>query len=54
MNETTIKNVTVYLGSADVRNQVFRQAVVDLTKFLADHNMTLVFGGSSCGMMNLL
>ena len=54
MNETTIKNVAVYLGSADVHNQVFRQAVVDLANFLADHNMTLVFGGSSCGMMKLL
>ena len=54
MNETTIKNVAVYLGSADVHNQVFRQAVIDLADYLADHDMTLVFGGSSCGMMKLL
>ena len=55
MNKSiTIKNVAVYLGSADVHNQVFRQAVVDLANFLADHNLTLVFGGSSCGMMKLL
>ena len=55
MNKSSaIKNVAVYLGSADVHNQVFRQAVIDLANFLADHNMTLVFGGSSCGMMKLL
>ena len=54
MNETTIKNVAVYLGSADVHNQVFRQAVIDLADYLADHDMTLVFGGSNCGMMKLL
>ena len=55
MNKSSaIKNVAVYLGSADVSDQAFRQAVVDLADFLADHDMTLIFGGSSCGMMKLL
>ena len=49
-----IQNVAVYLGSADITDQVFRQAVIDLGNYLAEHNMTLVFGGSSCGMMKLL
>ena len=49
-----IQNVAVYLGSADIADQKFRQAVIDLANYLADHDMTLVFGGSSCGMMKLL
>lgn len=55
MNKSSaIKNVAVYLGSADVSNLAFRQAVIDLADYLADHDMTLVFGGSSSGMMKLL
>jgi uncharacterized protein (TIGR00730 family) len=49
-----IQYVAVYLGSADIADQKFRQAVIDLANYLADHDMTLVFGGSSCGMMKLL
>ncbi len=49
-----IQNVAVYLGSADIADPKFRQAVIDLANYLADHDMTLVFGGSSCGMMKLL
>jgi uncharacterized protein (TIGR00730 family) len=49
-----IHTVAVYLGSADIADPVFRRAVIDLANFLADHDMTLVFGGSSCGMMKLL
>ena len=49
-----IQNVAVYLGSADVADPLFRQAVIDLANYLADHDMTLVFGGSNTGMMKLL
>ena len=50
----SIQNVVVYLGSADIAAPQYRQAVIDLANYLADHDMTLVFGGSSCGMMKLL
>lgn len=49
-----IKKVAVYLGSAEISDPVFRQAVTDFAEFLADNDFTLVFGGSSCGMMKLL
>ena len=49
-----IHTVAVYLGSADIADPVFRQAVIDLANFLADHDMTLVFGGSNTGLMKLL
>ena len=50
----SIQNVVVYLGSADIAYPEYRQAVIYLADYLADHDMTLVFGGSSCGMMKLL
>ena len=49
-----IHTVAVYLGSADIADPVFRRTVIDLANFLADHDMTLVFGGSNTGMMKLL
>ena len=49
-----IQDVAVYLGSADVTEPLFRQAVIDLAVYLAKHKMTLVFGGSNTGMMKLL
>ena len=49
-----IHTVAVYLGSADIADPVFRQAVIDLANFLADHDVTLVFGGGNTGMMKLL
>ena len=51
---TQIKNVAVYLGSVEVADQAYRQAVIDFANFLADNGMTLVFGGSNTGMMKLL
>ena len=49
-----IQNVAVYLGSADIADPQYRQAVIDLADYLADHDLTLVFGGSNTGMMKLL
>lgn len=54
VHDRTIKNVAVYLGSAEISDPSFRQAVTDLAIYLAQNNMTLVFGGSRCGMMKLL
>ena len=49
-----IKNVAVYLGAAEVAAAVYRQAVTDIAHYLADHDLTLIFGGSNAGMMKLL
>ena len=49
-----IRNVAVYLGSAESRDPGFRQAAVDLADYLAGHGMTLIFGGSNAGMMKIL
>ena len=54
MESKTIRNVAVFLGSAESTVPEFRQAAVDLADYLADHDMTLIFGGSSTGMMKIL
>ena len=54
MKNIIIQSVAVYLGSADIADSMFRQAVIDLAVYLAAHKMTLVFGGSNTGMMKLL
>ena len=50
----TIRNVAVFLASRDPRQAIFRQAAADFANYLADHDMTLIFGGSNAGMMKLL
>ena len=49
-----IQSVAVYLGAAEITAPAFRQAVIDIAEYLADHDITLVFGGSNTGMMKLL
>lgn len=49
-----MRNVAVYLGAGNPLMPEFRQAVTDLAVYLAEHRMTLIFGGSNCGMMKLL
>ncbi len=49
-----IKTVAVYCGAHSVDDPVFDKAVVALGNFLAEHQMTLVFGGSNVGTMKLL
>lgn len=50
----SIENVAVYLGSADIAEPKFQQAVIDFANLLAEYDMTLVFGGSNTGMMKLI
>ena len=51
---SSIRYAAVYLGSAETPVPEFRQAVIDLADYLAEHEITLVFGGSNTGMMKLL
>ena len=51
---TGFRRIAVYLGSAEPSEHAYRQAVIDFAVYLADHDMTLIFGGSNAGMMKLL
>jgi len=49
-----MKSVCVYLGANFGKNEAFKVAVVKLGNEIADMGLTLVYGGSSLGMMGLL
>ena len=52
--EISMTTVCVYLGANSGNNDQFSEATVLLAKELADMGFTLVYGGSSLGMMGLL
>jgi len=49
-----MKTVCVYLGANFGNNNEFSEAVILLGKEIADMGLTLIYGGSSLGMMGLL
>lgn len=49
-----IKSVAVYCGSKSPENPAFEEAAIALGRFIAEHGMTLVFGGSNVGTMKTL
>jgi len=49
-----MKSVCVYLGANFGKNEAFKEAVVKLGNEIAGMGLTLVYGGSSLGMMGLL
>ena len=53
-NLDRIKSVAVYCGSRSPMNPAFEDAAIRLGRFIAEHGMTLVFGGSNVGTMKTL
>lgn len=49
-----MKYVCVYLGANTGNNPSFSNAVIVLGKEIADQGLTLIYGGSSLGLMGLL
>lgn len=49
-----MKNICVYLGANAGNNPAFRNAVIHIAHEIVDHGLTLIYGGSSLGMMGLL
>lgn len=49
-----MKTISVYLGASSGNNLAFKEAVIKLAHEIVAHGLTLVYGGSSLGMMGLL
>jgi uncharacterized protein (TIGR00730 family) len=49
-----IKRVCVFCGSSTGNNGAFTEATKDLGRRLTEHNIELVFGGGSVGLMNVI
>lgn len=49
-----MKNICVYLGSNPGKDKDIQRSVIALGQEIAKHNLTLVYGGSSNGLMGIL
>ncbi len=49
-----IRSVAVYCASRQPHHPEYADAVIVFGRYLAKHNMTLVYGGSNVGLMKLL
>ena len=47
-------NITVYLGSTEGKDPVFKQAVAELGNWIGTSGNSLVYGGSKTGLMGVL
>lgn len=47
-------NITVYLGSFDGNNEIYKKSARELGNFIGENNHTLYYGGSSVGLMGIL
>lgn len=54
MKTSTIKTLTVYLGSSGHVRPIFREAAQGMADVIAHNNLHLVYGGMDAGMMGLL
>ena len=44
-------NITVFLGSKYGNEEIYKNKVIELGKFIGENNHTLVYGGSNSGLM---
>ncbi|MBA1433670.1 LOG family protein [Bombilactobacillus bombi] len=49
-----MKNIAVYCGAAMGNDKIYQQATLELADYLVEHNLGLVYGGGSVGLMGLL
>ena len=53
-SKSKLNSVSVFCGSSDGQNEIFREASMVLGKRLAENNIRLVYGGGSLGLMGIL
>lgn len=47
----SLKNITVFCGSSNGNNELFEKAAFQLGQYLAQNNLTLVYGAAKIGIM---
>jgi len=47
-------NITIYCSSKQVKDKKLENEIINLCKYIAKNNHTLVYGGSQAGMMKLI
>jgi uncharacterized protein (TIGR00730 family) len=54
MQANTIRSLAVFCGSKTGANSTFASHAMELGKIMCEHNVTLVYGGGSVGIMGLI
>ncbi len=49
-----LSHIAVYCGASLPGQPIFTQAAIELGNYLVRHQLTLVYGGSNCGIMKVL
>lgn len=49
-----MKNVTVFLGSRIANKEIYLESVIELAKYIAESDHTLIYGGAQVGTMGIL
>lgn len=47
-------NIAVYCGASSGKNYIYTEKAVELSKWIASNNNTLVYGGGNVGLMGLI
>ena len=46
--------ITVFCGANNGRNEAYKENAIELGKWIADNNYTLVYGGGRVGLMGII
>ncbi len=49
-----MKNIAVYCGSSTGTNEIYTQSAIKVGRYLAQNNITLVYGAGSVGLMGIV
>lgn len=49
-----IKNLAVFCGSSKGNDKLYSEAAINVGKFIANNNMTLIYGGGNIGLMGMV
>ena len=49
-----MKNIAVYCGASEGNDKTFRDAAVNLGRWLVENDLNLVYGGGGVGLMEIL
>jgi uncharacterized protein (TIGR00730 family) len=49
-----VQSIAIFCGSKDGNNSLYKEHAVQLGKLLAEHGLTLVYGGGNVGIMGII
>jgi hypothetical protein len=53
-NMNKINNLAIFCGSSKGNNPIFSEVAIEVGSYIADNNMSLIYGGGNIGLMGLV